>query len=78
MNYKKTLTYKERYNAECENSIKRYEELNRKSETITRLATPKETEYYLKLLEKDKPYAEEFHKRNRIPHYWERKSNDEC
>lgn len=71
MNYKKGLTYKERYNIECEKSIQRCERLNRKAETITRLATPEETEHYLKLLKKDRPYAEEFHKRNPTSHYWD-------
>ncbi|MCM1315871.1 MAG: hypothetical protein NC085_03590 [Muribaculaceae bacterium] len=64
-------TYK-RYSDECNRMTDRCEILNALTETVVRKATPEETEYYNKLLEKDKPYREQFQKENHKRYCWEK------
>ena len=46
-----------RDNESHEKMIRKYEELNANAETITRMATPEETEMYLKMIEDDRQNA---------------------
>lgn len=70
--YKTSSTFYNKYSAECERMTSKYEEINSHAKTITRMATPEETQHYMELLEKDKPYAKMFQKECHSYCNWEK------